>query len=272
MNPLLDCASLPLPPSEIEAAVRAACDAIEEHEIPLLEALEQEDRPVWIRFEESADGRVTGAAIRETPPPGDEANGYFRDSRLALWQKMSHASACVEAVLQSMAVPEDLRLDREWHEQWAPLLASGGHGFRLFEMDFARNVLPGFDGMYRRAFELSCLVMLRPPTHRAARYLRRLPRAYVFGLDAEVLILCRSAIEAALKDRAEAAGRDNLQGLLKRAETEGWLAPDDLTAANHIRRSANAVVHDDPASDLRALEAISDTIRIIKRLLPEEDG
>jgi hypothetical protein len=267
--------NVPLPPSQVETAIREICDEIEEFEIPLLEELERQDRPVWIRFQTNEDHHVTGVAVRDSPPPDNESDGYSRQSLLGLWQQMSLASSCIDGVLQNMAVPEELRVDREWHERWVPLLASGGHGFRLFEMDFARNILPPIAGMYSRAFALASAVLLQDPSPRTGKYLRRIPRAYVFGLDAEVLILCRAAIEAALKDRIEATGRPGVRALLKHAENDGLLAPDDLVAADALINAANAAVHDEPPEDLNVFGAIEDTVAIVTRLLrdaSDEEG
>jgi len=85
-----------------------------------------------------------------------------------------------------------------------------------------------------------------------AQYAREASRCYLYGLFTAALVLCRSCIEAAVKDRLVRNGlrkcldaiRDHrLEGMLELALTQNIL--DDLTfaMADGVRKKANDAVH-----------------------------
>jgi hypothetical protein len=273
---MLGSTPTPLPESEVQRAIAAKLTEIEEREVPLLIELEREDRPIWIRFFSDDDGRVTGAAARTDPPSDDEADSYALHSYLDLWQKMNAAGAyIVDHMLNGMALetgsnPECLEV--EWQTRWRTLLAGASHGFRLFELDFVTKVLPPLDRMYARAFALMQVYLLRRPEQQTVNFIQRLPKAYVYGLDAEVVILCRATLEAAFRTKTNASRKKGVSALLAEASSNGWLAPDEVTSATEVIRAANQIIHENPSDVQDSLWAIADTIGVVARLLkPEGD-
>lgn len=253
-----------VPPSELAVAIRDAADRIEEEEISLLESLEKEDRTVWVKW------LPAGVAIRADPGAADEG-GYEPHSYFHLWRTMNQATTLVVESLQSMTVGG---VEGEDHRTLSTIFASGGHGFRLFEMDFAREILPDFREMYRRAFEITQLVLLRKPSSRASTYLRRIPRAYVFGLDAETVMLCRASIEAALSDafeRHEIPEPDPMRARLDWARMNGWLGARRRKDAWTVWRQGNRVIHRDPDSVQDVLGIVEKTVGVVTELVGESD-
>jgi hypothetical protein len=255
-----------IPPSELDAAIKAVADRIEEDEVLLLESLEKQDRTVWIKWFRR------GAAVRGDSDGADE-DGDKPESHLRLWQMMNLGTTLVIESLQSMTIGEEEEEEEDRRAFWT-ILASGDHGFRLFEMDFVREIVPEFREMYRRAFEIAQLVLLRKPTAKASKYLRRIPKAYVFGLEAETVMLCRASVEAALSDtfeRHEVPEPKSMRARLAWAEMSGWLGAKRRKDAWTVWRRGSRVIHDDPDAVRDVLSIIARTVGVVTELVEESN-
>ena len=94
----------------------------------------------------------------------------------------------------------------------------------------------------------------------AGQYLTRVSRCYILGLHAELAIMCRAVLEAALEDReideavvarilqAQGLRRANLDVLIEAAKQVGILDSVGYRAAVAIRKAGNDAVHSVPAS------------------------
>lgn len=257
---LLDLA---IPPSEMAAALEEVYNRIEEQEIPFFESLEMEDRTVWVRT------TPHGMTVQHEPPSSAE-DEYHPESYRNLWMLMNYATMSVIEALETMTVPGEPGEDLGGDRYWSTLLASGGHGFRLFEMDFAKSILPDFREMYRRAFQITQLVLLRKPGPKASAYLRRIPKAYVFGLEAETIMLCRASLEAAVADTFERHGMpepETMRARLDAAALFGWLGEDGRQEAWAVWRRGNTVVHQDPTAVEDVLDVIRSLVVVISELV-----
>lgn len=265
MDPVIDPFDVVVPVSEITTAIEAAQARIEDEEIPRSTALDRVDEPVWMRFHDY------GAVVRFDPPGLEDGEDWLEESHAKLLSMMSAASTAVIEALESMTVSGKPGEELAGDPRMFSMLATGGHGFRLFEVDFTRHILPDLATMYRRSLEVSQLVLLRKPGPSAARYLSRIPKAYVFGLDAEAVILCRSSIEAALRDvfHEHREPWDGTMGeRLERAELLGWLTQEGRIKARGLWEDGSRVVHGAPEV-VYVLPAISTAVHVVSELIDD---
>ena len=144
-----------------------------------------------------------------------------------------------------------------------------------------------------RAPHLAGLLARRRLGERALVYLSRATRSYLWGFDAECVVMCRSTLEAALEQRlADHLDPDRatpslaqlleqvgelgfLQGF-RRLSRRKWEAVEhsDLWRADQVRRVANDVVHNWPdpvvpgAHSVAALAVLADLTETLGLLFP----
>ena len=108
-------------------------------------------------------------------------------------------------------------------------------------------------------------------------FLRRVGRCFVWGFDPECVILCRGAIETALRDvidddlchrYGQPAARYGytLAQRINAAESSGILDKDVAKAARRANERATKSAHDNPEATKDALGTIKDTLRVILKL------
>lgn len=132
-----------------------------------------------------------------------------------------------------------------------------------------------------RFWELLQLVRDRRPTPCARAFLIRVGRCYLFGFDAECVVMCRAALDRELC--AEIADNDvvtwwkasgtgkagkpaplNLWGRIEAAHHVGRFDEATKDAANRVRNDGNKAVHDAPS--------ISDPLSCIRKTLQVLDA
>ena len=138
----------------------------------------------------------------------------------------------------------------------------------------------------QRVAHLVALIASRELSDRAASYLDRATRLYLWGFDPECLVMCRSALEAAIASRLEEiipldeppppldkllylGGVNNvLEGFERAGSRRGWKARRHsmLWKADRIRWSANRVVHDLPVMESEYGDGIEDGHSALKEL------
>lgn len=117
-----------------------------------------------------------------------------------------------------------------------------------------------------------------------AKFLTLVTRSYVWGFDAECIILCRSAMEKAIEDKVTYEMCENILGkrygkqqnyvLADRimvAQKEGLIEKEIAKIANNIRVRGNKVLHDDPNLTKTVFKTITDTIRVISIMTTGHD-
>ena len=144
-----------------------------------------------------------------------------------------------------------------------------GPAMALLEVRLARGYVPAASHLYRRCFELlSCIVEVEP-TERVRRFLHRVSRCFLLGLEPETIILCRSVLESAVEERLddtrrkgvrEAAHGASMKVKIDLLHGQGWITDDSRRAAMVIWERGNAAIHKDP-------EAVGNAIEIIRKLV-----
>jgi hypothetical protein len=118
-----------------------------------------------------------------------------------------------------------------------------------------------------RANTLVELISARELSETASQFLRRATHLYLRGCDVETVIMCAAVLEAAYRDMfsdEQMVAHGFTPGIEYRASDYESLARrlrifsrDDAVEAARLRRARNLSIHDVPAPDLNALEAIS---------------
>lgn len=156
----------------------------------------------------------------------------------------------------------------------------------------AEELLPRAEG---RISDLLTLVAARSVSTRAASFLDRATRLYLWGFDPECVIMCRAVLEAALASRLAddldaddaapnldnllriAGGRKILQGFERAKNRKGWRARkgSPLWRAERLKWAGNEVLHQRPevaasrSTDIKdAREAVSELAWVLSELFP----
>ena len=108
-----------------------------------------------------------------------------------------------------------------------------------------------------------------------ADFLKLITGSYVWGFDAECTVLCRSAMEKAIKDKVtyemcenfeKRFGKQKGYGLctrIKVAQREGLIDEEIAKIAHAIRLRGNKVLHNDPKLTETVSETLRGTVRVI---------
>jgi len=108
-------------------------------------------------------------------------------------------------------------------------------------------------------------------------FLRLVTRCYIWGFDAECIVLCRSAMEKAIKDKLMCEKRlgkkqyYTLKHRIEVAKREGLIDDNIAKIADGIRDRGNTVVHKDPKATKLVSQTIHETIRVISVVTGEHD-
>jgi hypothetical protein len=131
-----------------------------------------------------------------------------------------------------------------------------------------------FPEMVKRANELRMVPASKNAPESVSIYLVEATRCYIYGHFLACLIVCRSAVEEAVKQRLVATGKrqevegsKSLETLLKLAENAGLLVGRRLEYANTIRKKAGKAVHGrEIPTDSECVDALKKTRGILEQL------
>ncbi len=118
---------------------------------------------------------------------------------------------------------------------------------------------------------------------RARDFLHRVSRSYLFGFDPECIVMCRSALEAqfdaeisnddcicVLKKPLNASDKGqpffDLYDKIEVAGKLGRITPNIKSFAHKVRKAANVVVHQKPATPYEAITIVKYTVAVIMAL------
>ncbi len=135
----------------------------------------------------------------------------------------------------------------------------------------------------QRIWRLLLLTQQLQPSKRAAAFLRRVSRCYMYGFDAECAVMCRSVLQAAfdaeisdekcqvILGRAKGAKRTNsspfdLADRIAVARKLGRISDAAAIKAAAIRAAGNVVIHEHPRSCDDTFGLIADTMDVIAEL------
>lgn len=165
-------------------------------------------------------------------------------------------------------VRQESKVDSETLEQIIALSATPTQ-----RMTLAYHLLKDFSEdlpqMVDRMLDLASLALLAPPGPLVADYLSLLRRCYVAGFDAEAVIVCRSLLEACIKDkfqRNEIERPSTMSWCVAWAQKVGWLSPASSRTALQIWKSASETVHGDRDFVKDAIGTIKETLLIAREL------
>jgi hypothetical protein len=130
----------------------------------------------------------------------------------------------------------------------------------LLDEYFTREMVGMIAGCVRRTLKLSRLQAKRQPTVTTSTFLGEASRTYIMGFAQASIALSRAALEQALK---ESMGHQlsgafiSFQDLLAEAARWNVLDRKHTQIARQLAREADNVLHDRPASESKALEALT---------------
>lgn len=135
------------------------------------------------------------------------------------------------------------------------------------EIELATQSVELLFGARKRLFKLLILLSDFAPTERALAYLDRVTRLYLWGFDAEVPILCRATLEAALEERVSENELSSLgmkrgrfgfsvHQYIEAGVQLGILTVEGQALANDIRSSGNAAAHAAPGLSVDSFELV----------------
>jgi len=151
----------------------------------------------------------------------------------------------------------------------------------------ARRVAADLSNRLTRASDLVWFALENRPSEAVAKYCRHLGRCYVAGLEPECIILCRSVLDAVLKDlmaelpetaiaqsEVMRGKRHGLPGSLHQrilvAEELGVMSRTQAEAAMTIKNRGNTAVHHDPEATGQVFETVKMAMELVGGLLSRE--
>jgi Domain of unknown function (DUF4145) len=166
--------------------------------------------------------------------------------------------------------PDSLRLIREYlSDNAATPLIRDAVSFEVADDAISRGRHSG-----ERLAKLLSLVLDHQLTGRAATYLSRATRLYLFGFEPECLVMCRAALDAALQevvDYSNSAGvratRSDLAGRIDAACRLNLFTPEMQARAHTLRKAGNEAVHLLPAFTVEGIGDAMQSIAILSELL-----
>lgn len=127
-----------------------------------------------------------------------------------------------------------------------------------------------------RFWTLLSLTATVEPSWRAAAFLKRVSRCYLFGFDAECVVMCRSVLDAEFEAQVPREycedkygcrrGKYTLDEIIRIAEDKDIVSSEIAVMAHEIRDLGNKAVHDWPKSKRNAAEVIRDTLQVLTTL------
>ena len=155
------------------------------------------------------------------------------------------------------------------------------HGLQIeLASEAADNLLAGAENRFG---VLLGLIASRTLSRRAAAYLDRATRLYLWGFEPEAIIMCAAVLEAAYPERFSLADMVRLGVRKNRDDSElrpheyefaafsdGVYSKAQRDLAGTIRRARNFVAHTVPVEQLTAQKAIVGTAELLSCLFPAD--
>jgi len=167
-----------------------------------------------------------------------------------------------------------------------------GKTFELLEehvcITFGWEALGMLSTARARFFELLWLLKNRQPCDRAKAFLQRVARCYLFGFDAECVVMCRAVLDGEFgkviddnqvsdwwkwyattpegtKYRGKRPADGQLWAKIHAAYHARMINEAERDAANAVRNRGNAAVHERPDSG-EAMEVVRQTVQVLDAL------
>jgi hypothetical protein len=205
-----------------------------------------------------------------------------------MWTLIQQTSeALIKGVgeLASMAaIPEGQRLMRELLELAAHASPdpSGSMNDMLELVNEDVSISLGWEAIHlidsgvERFWTLLPLTASAEPSWRATAFLERVSRCYLFGFDAECVVMCRSVLDAEFEAQVpreycedklgDKEGKYTLSDMILVAKDRAIISPEIATTAHNIRKLGNDAVHKWPESKKDAADVIRNTLQVLTAL------
>lgn len=223
---------------------------------------------------------VAGSAKRPSSAAFDGEHRTFVQQTLAHHQKLL---GIVRSKLRGQPVPEAIEAALEWlvmdeRPEADSLLALV---WERLCMAIAGDFIEG--RLVRGATRMLHLMRLiedSAPHDITLRYIRRVSRCFILGLDTECAILCRAAIDSAvgkavpdsyclsLRMDPKADGRFTLSQRIWAAKEHRLLDDRGVAAARRVNKVGTEAVHKDPDLVKGVFSVIQDMLVVVKQLAP----
>jgi hypothetical protein len=151
-----------------------------------------------------------------------------------------------------------------------------------FGIELALEIIPEITPAADRLFELFRMVLKTHPSEPTQKFLGRLARCYIWGFEAECVILCRAVLDTAFKDAVDnevcekysnkrpsnKRPYDNftLVDRIYAAEKEGLINEATRKLAKKVKARGDKAVHYQPDITKDILGTMRDTLVVIERL------
>jgi hypothetical protein len=148
-----------------------------------------------------------------------------------------------------------------------------------FLMELATDAIDRIRSGSGRMLQLSQLIVDANPPELTLNYMRRVSACFIWGFDPECIILCRSALDTAFRDKVSdeiceqvfgaAEERDfGLLARIKAAHTRGMISDGARDTAWRVKDRGDKAVHYDPDATKDVLGTVRDTVKVLKSLCP----
>ena len=135
-----------------------------------------------------------------------------------------------------------------------------------FALKFLDDGMREAKGRAKRCVELFRLAMDVQPSEMVLQFLQRVGKCYIWGFGPECLIMCRAALEAALRDRLTKTAEETLAKNIERAYAMQVIDTEGRKAADTVRLRANKAVHYDVNATKDIIGAIRMTMKVLAQL------
>jgi hypothetical protein len=138
---------------------------------------------------------------------------------------------------------------------------------------YLKEFAGGFEKLVRRAEQLRVPDTSAPVPELVQTYIAEATRCYIYGRYIACLLVCRSAVELALRDRLKR--QDTIDILIQYGrEKLPWTLKPTLDLADEVRFAANHAVHPNPGAATTAdvcVEMFDKTRAVLSELYSERD-
>lgn len=148
-----------------------------------------------------------------------------------------------------------------------------------FVMELTRDAIRRIGSGSVRMLELSQLLVAANPPEPTLSYLRRISACFIWGFDPECIILCRSALDTAFREKVSDGICEQVFGAFEEydfglkarviaAHRTGMISDGIRDTAVRVKDRGDKAVHYDPDATKDVWGTVRDTMRVLKALFP----